>query len=227
MSKIALIVIISLLLIWLLFTTKDNKVEKMMVENKFRTTNIDSTDIIDKTLYVKRMPPKKCIVKQKSNYITKSEVVDGHEDECPKLPITIKQFNKDFFDFRGKIENNSSMVHDPVDKINELFLDGTIWTPKPGEDIKPIADIYDELTKNVNINDDCVRIPKFDSVMYDGYMPKQVNGLYSSGNEWVYKNEKDMNGGKLDDKLYPHDNDFNGAYPLSAFPPIKPSDWAG
>jgi hypothetical protein len=65
--------------------------------------------------------------------------------------------------------------------------------------------------------------------MYDGYNPQNVTvtGLYNNGEEWVYKNEYDMNGGKLEKNLYPHDEQFSGQYPLSAFPYIKPTDWAG
>jgi hypothetical protein len=224
MSKITLIIIITLLLGWLLYVS-NNKVEKM--EDIDKKINIDmkiNDKIPDKIII---MPPKKCIVKQKSNFIPKPQIVDGHNEECPKDAITIKQFNKDFFNFRDKTTNNSSLIYDPVDKINDMFIDGTIWTPKVGEDVKPIADIFDDLTKNVNINSDCTRIPTFESVMYDGYEPEQLTGLYSSGNEWIYKNESDMNGGQLDTKLYPHDNDFSGTYPLSAFPPMKPTDWTG
>jgi hypothetical protein len=235
MSKITLVIIIFLMLVWLFYITQNKNVENMsqiipkeININKKSIVLSDNLTVPSRNkIYIKHMPSKKCIVKQKSGNISKKEINDGHVEICPKDPISIKQFNKEFFDFRNKIANNSSMILDPVDKITDLFLDGTLWTPPEGEEAKPIAEIYDELTKRPDFSSDCTRLPTFDSVMYDGYMPKQVTGLYSSGNEWVYKNEGEINGGKLEDKLYAHDTNFDATYPLSAFPPIKPTDWAG
>jgi hypothetical protein len=175
-----------------------------------------------------KMPRKKCIVKQKTNIITKNEIVDGHMEICPKDAQSIKQFNKDFFNFRDKTHNNTSIMYDTVDKITDLTLNSGWWTPPVGEEVAKISDIYDKLTQRPDFQSACTRIPTFDSVMYDGYEPKHVTGLYSNGNEWVYDKELSINGGQLEKKLYPNDPDFAGdQYPLSAFPPIEPTSWSG
>lgn len=262
MSKITLIFIIFLMVIWLFYivqqsdqrltTQSDQSVPNNNIENITNVSPnpiISSGDIIinkkqtnkqhvvlsdqltipnNNTKHIRYMPSKKCIVKQKNNIISKSEINDGHEEICPKGPISIKQFNKEFFNFRDKTENNSSMVLDPVDKMTDLFLDGTIWNP-PKDETRTIGAIYDELTKRPDFQSECTRLPTFDSVMFDGYMnfSNTTTGLYSNGNEWVYKDENENNGGKLENKLYAHDTGFNNQYPLSAFPPIEPTNWAG
>ena len=239
MSKITIAIVIMVMIIWLFYATQKSNVENLKVSNinspgdiniGVSQSHVVLTDQLtipeNKKKHIKIMPNKKCIVKQNNNIITKSEINDGHLEICPKDSISIKQFNTEFFNFRDKIENNSSMVLDPVDKITDLFLDGTIWNTPVGE-TKPIGEIYDQLTKRPDFGSDCTRIPSFDSVMYDGYTPTQLTGLYSSGEEWIYKNENENNGGQLEKRLYSHDTNFSGQYPLSAFPPMKSADWAG
>lgn len=181
---------------------------------------------IDKNHTIK-MKPFKCISQQKKYFITDNEIKDGHYESCPKDAESIQKFHTDFFNFRDKTEFNTSMEWSGVDKINDMLLDGTYWNPhtKPDE-IKTISGIFDELTKG-QVKSDCNRIPRFDSVMYDGYNPKQVTGLYSSGDEWEYKNEYIENGGPIADKLYAHDTNTDTHFPLSAFQYIKPTNWDG
>lgn len=248
MSKITMMIIILLMIIWLFYIvqnsdsdSKYNNIEQIsnvsspgdiIIDSKTSAKSVVISDQLiipnNNIKHVKQMPPKKCIVYQKNNIVSKDEINKGHVEICPKDPISIKQFNKEFFDFRNKIENNSSMVLDPVDKMTDLFLDGTIWNPPKG-DPTTIGEIYDQLTKRPDFQSDCTRIPTFDSVMYDGYMnmPNSTTGLYSSGNEWVYSGENENNGGELEKRLYAHDVNFNDQYPLSVFPPIKETDWAG
>ncbi len=229
MSKITLFIIIIFMVLWLYYVVR----QKEQYENTKNITNINtlnkSHEIINNPKKnIIKMPKKKCVVKQKTNFMTRNEIVDGHMEICPIEAQSIKQFNKDFFDFRGKTHNNSSIVFDAVDKVTELILNGGIWTPPVGEEVAKISDIYDKLTQRPDFQSECTRIPNFDSVMYDGYQPKILTGLYSSGNEWVYNKEAEINGGQLEKRLYSNDPAFKGdQYPLSAFPPMEPESWSG
>lgn len=238
MSKTALLIIIFLMIIWLFYIIQEPK----NIEN---ISNISSPgDIIIKNnhvvlsdqlivpnpekKYIKKMGPAKCISRQIYKGMTKAEINKGHVEICPIEPISIGQFNKEFFDFRDKIENNSSMTLDPVDKMTDLFLDGTIWKPPKEGEPTTIGEIYDNLTTRPDFST-CTRVPQFDSVMYDGYLnlPNISTGLYSTGDAWTYKGENENNGGELEKRLYAHDDDFNNQYPLSAFPPMTPTSWDG
>ena len=226
-------------IIWLFYIVQssENNIENISNVSSSGDININNKSVVisdqliipnPNTTYIKKMGPKKCIAKQKGDTVTKAEINKGHVEICPKDAISIKQFNKEFFDFWSDINNNSSMTLDPVDKMTDLFLDGAIWRPpKAGEPIT-IGEIYDNLTTRPDFSD-CTRLPRFDSVMYDGYMnlPNISTGLYSSGDEWVYKKENENNGGPLEKRLYAHDTDFSGQYPLSAFPAMKPTSWDG
>ncbi len=228
MSKITLFIIIIFMVLWLYYIVRQQE----QYENTKNITNINTLNkaheiINNPKKNIIKMPKKKCIVKQKNNLMSKSDIVDGHMEICPIEAQSIKQFNKDFFDFRGKTHNNSSIVFDAVDKVTELILNGGYWTP-PAEEVAKISDIYDKLTQRPDFQSECTRIPNFDSVMYDGYQPKILTGLYSSGNEWVYNKEAEINGGQLEKRLYSNDPAFKGdQYPLSAFPPMEPESWSG
>jgi len=238
MSKITLIIIIIFLIGWLVYVmqqadhngeqyknTNTNASDKYIISVPPQKDNIPLK--INKKNIIK-MPRKKCIVKQKTNVITRNEIIDGHKEICPINAQSIKDFNKDFFNFRDKTHNNSSIIYDAVDKVTDLTLNGGWWTPPVGEEVAKISDIYDKLTQRPDFQTACTRIPSFDSVMYDGYEPKSVTGLYSNGNEFVYDKELSINGGKLEDKLYPNDPDLaRDQYPLSAFPYIEPTHWSG
>ncbi len=232
MSKITLFIIIIFMVMWLYFIVKQTEQYENTIQIT-HTNNLNESNEIKDNLKTKKhniikMPKKKCIVKQKNNLMSKSDIVDGHVEICPIEAQSIKQFNKDFFDFRGKTHNNSSIVFDTVDKVTELILNGGFWTPPAGEEVAKIGDIYDKLTQRPDFQSECTRLPTFDSVMYDGYQPEILTGLYSSGNEWTYNKEAEINGGQLEKKLYSNDPAFKGdQYPLSAFPPMEPESWSG
>lgn len=236
MSRITLIIIISLLVLWIFYNSQltENYSDMNIIKNKNDNDDKNNTYIeLDDNLiipqgdkkHVIKMPPSKCISQQKKYYITKPEINDGHVESCPKDAESIQKFNTDFFNFRDKTEFNTSMEWSGVDKINDMLLDGSYWNAKKGE-IRTVGEIFDDLTKG-QVSSDCTRLPRFDSVMYDGYMPKQVTGLYSSGDEWTYKNEYIENGGEITDNLYAHETINDTHFPLSAFPYIKPTEWDG
>ena len=65
----------------------------------------------------------------------------------------IKQFNKDFFNFRDKYTyENSSMRPDAVDKVINLQLSGSLSKAR-GTSGRKITDIYDEVTGSIDYVD--------------------------------------------------------------------------
>lgn len=141
-----------------------------------------------------------------SYYVNKDYV--GENTPCPpiKQVKSAKQFHKDYFGFRDKTLNSSSFREDPVDKINRLCLDGNTGAAKRFPNIK-IKDLFDKVTSGPNLYDrQCVRLPSYDNVNYDGYYTNSgVTGLELTRDNWRYKDEYVMNGGKIVDGLYPHD----------------------
>ena len=121
---------------------------------------------------------------------------------CPRPVKSIKQFNKDFFKFRDYIENNSSMHPDPVDKINEMYLNGDLGQAKNYPAGTTIKDIFDKLTCGPNLYDrSCVRIPKFDNTMNDGFNFSFLTGMHNTRDTWEYPGDNEMNTGQLEHNL--------------------------
>jgi len=127
---------------------------------------------------------------------------------CPRPVKSIKQFNRDFFDFRDKFTNeNSSMRLDSVDKILNLYLSGNLGEARGfGKDVR-IKDLFDQVTDCGNLNmRQCVRLPDFDNTMHDGYDASFVTGMSNVRDEWVYPGqERPINGGQVDNGIYPFD----------------------
>lgn len=121
---------------------------------------------------------------------------------CGRPTQSVKDFNKDFFKFRDYTYNNSSMTADPVDKILNLYLDGDLGQAGRHSP-KKIRDIFDEVTAGINpYTKPCVRVPYFDNTMHDGYDSSFTTGMYNTRDDWIYQNEKEMNGGQVDKNLY-------------------------
>jgi len=129
----------------------------------------------------------------------------GTTIRCPKPTQTIKEFNKKFFDFRDHTYHNSSITLDPVDKVINMQLDGDLGQVG-GKDNRKIKDIFDELTNGVDLySKKCVRLPYYDNTMHNGYIPNSVTGMHNTRDNWIYNNEKEMNGGQVDANLYGND----------------------
>jgi|AntRauTorckE6833_2_1112554.scaffolds.fasta_scaffold11056_2 hypothetical protein len=141
-----------------------------------------------------------------SNDIADSKYLDKliikNNETCGKVPKTIKQFNKDFFNFRDRAWHSSSMRYDPVDKINDMKLSGNISQSRRYPNMK-IKDLYDELTKGPNLyKKQCVRTPLFDNMNPDEYHLKPGSpGTIMNADNWKYDNEKIMNGGEISQGL--------------------------
>lgn len=130
----------------------------------------------------------------------------GSADVCPKPTKSIKQFNKDFFNFRDTYTNeNSSIRLDPVDKVVNMYLAGDLGEAKGNN--KAIKDVFDDLTRSGPslYNNECVRLPKFDNTMNDGYNFKHLTGMHNVRDDWEYKGDREMNSGILDKTLRSND----------------------
>ncbi|ARF09760.1 hypothetical protein Indivirus_3_9 [Indivirus ILV1] len=130
---------------------------------------------------------------------------------CPRPVKSIKQFNKDFFDFRDKFTNeNSSNRPDSVDKVLNLYLSGDLGQAREmGQNMK-IKDLFDHVTDcGPNLYErQCVRLPDFDNTMHDDYNANIVTGMSTTRDNWEYPGERPINGGSLEYGIYPHDQEY-------------------
>ena len=146
----------------------------------------------------------------KTEYYVEKRLSGKDYERCPQDVKSIKQFNKDFFNFRDKYTyENSSMRPDAVDKVINLQLSGSLSKAR-GTSGRKITDIYDEVTGcGPNLYErTCVRAPYFDNTMHDGYLgfdSNMINGMHLIRDTWKYANENSMNGGELDKNLYGQD----------------------
>lgn len=117
------------------------------------------------------------------------QYLNTHLKDYPKCVPNIqttKEYNTDFFNFQNYIHQNSSMTYDPVDKVTDLYLSGQLNVGNG----KKISEIYDGLTAGINLyEDECVRLPKLDNTMNDGYDFSMLSGMHNVRDEWVYGNE--------------------------------------
>lgn len=131
----------------------------------------------------------------------------GTSEVCLLKPQTAKQFNKDFFSFRDKTYNNSSMRPDPVDFMNQLYLEGNTDIARRYPNMR-IQDLFDEATKaGPNLyTRTCVRLPQFDNINPEGLTYEYGNpALHNVRDDWNYPNEKVMNGGQIMGGIVGHD----------------------
>lgn len=144
-----------------------------------------------------------CVVDKSKSDFTRSEVDEYREEQLQ---------------FHDKINGTSAPAEDPVDKMNNLTLQGGIKARG-----QTIADYYDNLV-NVRVSnlngpgfimgtsiptDKCVSPPKFDSSsgVPQGYYTGNANagGRYIMRDNWMYMNENPNNGGNLYDGITAHD----------------------
>ncbi len=150
---------------------------------------------------------------QTKNYIAKN-LLTVNPIRCPKPAQTNDEFNKDFFKFRDYTFQNSSMTLDSVDKIANMYLDGDLGQANTFTGMK-IRDIYDKLTCGEDLYQrKCVRVPKLDNTMNDGYNFSFLTGMHNTRDEWTYDDDRVINGGKIVDGLYANDEDSFSEMPL-------------
>lgn len=201
-SHIVLIVLVGLIIIYLF----ENIIHKTKPSNSIQTHDSFSDTYrpikSDHTIPESGLNPLKENDLQTDYYIDKFLL---NHTRCPRPTQSIKDFNQDFFKFRDYTENNSSMRFDPVDKITNLYLSDDLG-PAQGRKNMKIKDMFDYLTSGTNLyHRDCVRLPYFDNTMHNGYNSSFATGMHNTRDNWLYENENPLNGGMVDNNLYPHD----------------------
>jgi hypothetical protein len=114
---------------------------------------------------------------------------------------------------------------DPVDKINQLYLEENSWTAR-GQQGKKIKDMFDNLTKGPHLYDrKCVRVPDFDSMTKLGYF--DYNGSQALSLKDGVKDHGDehpMNAGPFYNSIVGHDKTSSENMPLERLYGVKPKD---
>lgn len=205
-NNILIVVFVSIIIVLFLgkinnYGQKDNFVKIKPIVKKKHIENIEDIDLdIDNN----------CDIDRKSDNTMRRPIF------CPRPVKSIKQFNKEFFNFRDKFTNeNSSIRLDSVDKMADLRINGDLGQARGSTQNIRIQDLYNHLTDsgpNLTPNN-CVRLTKFDNTMHDGYDASFVTGLSGTMDEFEYKNERPINGGALECGIYPHDQGFNNFMP--------------
>jgi len=179
-------------------------------------------DYDDKTAFNNFDASGRCPLKfvEGKNNLYMQNFLHNTREEQPKPAISRRQFHNDFFGFRDLTEQNSSIRQDPVDLIQQMYLDGNLSAARRYPNMK-IKDIFDAATQGPNLYErQCVRLPYFDNINFDGYLMSNGSpGLMTTRTDWEYDNEKIMNGGKITDyqdtqNLYPHDMDYDNHMPI-------------
>jgi hypothetical protein len=150
----------------------------------------------------------------KTDYYIDKFLMGDRKEICPLPPISNKEFNNNFFKFRDYTYDNSSMTMDSVDKVANLQLDGFIGEARRYPNTK-IRDIFDNLTCGPNLYlKQCVRVPKFDNTMQDGYNYNFVTGMENTRDNWKYPDESVMNGGNFMGKIHGRDPEEIKQFPV-------------
>lgn len=119
-------------------------------------------------------------------------------------PKSTKEFSDDFFGFRDSTYMNSSLRFDPVDKIQDLYLNGNMEHAREFPENIKIKDLFDCATSGLSLyKKPNVRLPTFDNLNpVDQYVVSGTPGLHGTRDQWNYPNEKIMNGGEIENGVY-------------------------
>lgn len=95
---------------------------------------------------------------------------------------------------------------DPVDKINEYISYVRKGDMKDMQNLK-ISQVYDRLTKGIDMPRKTVKQPMIDPVTHDPIYVNELNGLQRSirPDQWMYENEHENHGGHMGNGLFGYD----------------------
>lgn len=199
MMNVILVIVVIIIIFWI-----------------FDSINEKFEDIIDEDVGIDVQPVVRPIIKKQheapfrentvaEQYLLEKQMSEEGSKICPKPTQTPDEFNKSFFGFIDKIYNNSSMYYDSVDKVNDMKLDGEY----DYRNMK-IKDIYNNLTTNTNLyTKQDVRYPYFDNTMHDNYNYEFISGMHNVQDTWQYRDDNEMNTGKLEPNFFAHDEEAN------------------
>lgn len=218
-NDILLLLIAGIILLWLFNSISETPVEKFVGDNELNVKNTSNIGINTKETINQAQNQNISICPldendfQTKHYIAKN-LLTVNPVRCSKPTQTNDEFNKDFFKFRNYTFQNSSMTLDSVDKIANMYLDGDLGQANTFSGMK-IRDIYDKLTCGEDLYQrKCVRVPKLDNTMNDGYNFSFLTGMHNTRDEWSYDDDRVINGGKIVDGLYANDEDAMSEMPL-------------
>jgi hypothetical protein len=110
----------------------------------------------------------------------------------------------DFVGFGNIVNLSSGQRTDLVDKITKVYLGDNVENAR-GFTGKRIGEVYDQLTKGPS-NLPCIVPPQANVLLpNNSYKVEGFRGEMYTGDTWVYSNENIMNGGRVDNDLYPND----------------------
>lgn len=114
----------------------------------------------------------------------------------------IKNYRKDFFDFRDKVWDNSKK-NDLAYKVTRLYLEGN--TEMTGRvKGRKVKDVFDELTQAQTIRDkNCIKRDDYDDTLHQGYFTQ--NDQFLSRDNWMYMKDNKQKNKVVDDSIYGHD----------------------
>lgn len=129
------------------------------------------------------------------------------KEPCPRPVQSIKDFHKDFFNFRDYTNENTSIVMDPVDRINKVMLEDDLHNVK-------IKDVFDKITESTDLyQQPRTRVHQFDNILYDNYDTSVVSGMQNVRKEWKYSGES-TNNGKIVEHEDPYDPSDTKNFPV-------------
>lgn len=147
------------------------------------------------------------------------EFLLNNNEPCPANPqkysrTKLQEYRDSVFNFRNKINQTSHGV-DAVDIINEKYLsnNGEIGVANPNaEEGQKICDVYDAMTADQFKQQNNI-LPKLDNInMSPQFKAKAGNASYYTKDNWVYKQDRVMNGGAfIDDVVGYGDNNINNS----------------
>lgn len=122
------------------------------------------------------------------------------KEENVLTPEEVNRHRNDYISFRNGVFQPSNGV-DAVDKINDLYLSGNTDITRNFKDMK-IKDLYDYVTKN-NFSSSSDKKEAFNN--NSDLIIAGSRGDFLAKDNWVYEDEKVMNGGEFMDGIYPSD----------------------
>lgn len=179
------------------------------ISDKIRTDDYTGNEVLEneRVLGVSNITPdiSPCISCDYENTYTK-EFAAGGQTFCPVKPhkysrSELQNYRDDFVGFRTNTMQDSNAGDDPVDRLNEQYLNNNGSYVKPSGKPVKIQEMFDNLTKR-KYPDNCVLMPDIDNISREPeYISRGFNGNYYLPNDYVYKYDRIMNGGLFFDDV--------------------------
>jgi hypothetical protein len=132
-----------------------------------------------------------------NEYAKYGRVNEGNDSIQHYSNDEINDYRQNFLDFRSKTENTSGGI-DMVDRMNIMQAESGSADISKNYKGRRIADVYDDLTRNLKGEDMCLMKPEFDPLtMTNNYKSEGHNGNSLRKYHFRYYQDKAENGGKF------------------------------